>query len=359
MRVAPVCLLLAIGLVQSSASANPSPDERDRQESMLHFNAGNDAFSRGETHEAYREYLAAWRLYRAFDVACNLGRAEAELGKLSDAATHLAYCLDNFSASPQPELRAARLKYRELYRTVTAQVSKLEIEVEPDGAQVFMDGQKIGVAPLGRSLYVVPGQHSIQAHLPGYRDLERPVPATAGETRELRLSLVPLEPEPLPSAAAGAEDPAQPGDVAGEAPRFDAHRVVLLAGSALTLAGAGFGVGFYIQGAKLSDEATMLRTEIRQSDPDQDNPCSRNGDPACPRLADTIERRDRAWNISAAGFVTMGAAGLGTLAAWLWWPEDEGTVANPHSGSRGRVAEFAVYPMLDGRQFGASATGRF
>src|SRR6187551_1245331 len=127
------CLVL---LTSVTAQATPALQGSARDQAIVHFHEGNEAFTRGDTHEAYKQYQTAWQLHQTFDIACNLGRAEAELGKLPQAAEHLAYCLDHFSSSPQDELRDARQRYAELFHTVRTQVSSLTFDVDPDGAEV-------------------------------------------------------------------------------------------------------------------------------------------------------------------------------------------------------------------------------
>jgi len=317
-------LVLAVAVCSRVAAAGQA--DHDREQAIVHFNAGNEAFSRGNTHEAYREYRTAWQLNRAFDIACNLGRAEAELGKLTESAQHLRYCLDNFSASPQPHVRGARQKYAELFATVKAQVASVGLTVTPDGAEVSIDGERVGTTPLAHHVYLTPGMRRIEVRMPGYRELKWEVPATAGETRELNLQLEPLtanaeQPavgDPYPVESAGGQElhddaPVNPGSAR-------AKRIALVSGSALTLLGAGVGVGFYLHAPQLDDEARALRRSIQKQAPGEPAPCSGDRLNACSELADTVERRERASDWSKLGFVATGAFAIGTVAAWLFWP---------------------------------------
>src|SRR6187455_1412515 len=180
------CLAL---LASTMALATPVRQGSARDQAIVHFNEGNAAFTRGDTHEAYKQYQTAWQLHQTFDIACNLGRAEAELGKLPQAAEHLAYCLDHFSSSPQDDLRDARQRYAELFHAVRTQVSSLSFHVEPDGAEVSVNGARVGKTPLERSVFVLPGTQIVELRLQGYHHLKREIPAAAGESRSLRLTL--------------------------------------------------------------------------------------------------------------------------------------------------------------------------
>jgi tetratricopeptide (TPR) repeat protein len=91
---------------------------QDRERATELFSQGNEAFRAGRIADARNRYLLAWRLMPSFDIACNLGRAEAELELWRQAASHLRYCLDHFAATSRPEYRKAESKFRELYGVV-------------------------------------------------------------------------------------------------------------------------------------------------------------------------------------------------------------------------------------------------
>jgi len=283
-------------LTSATAAATPTRATSAHDQAIVHFNEGNQAFTRGDTHEAYRQYLTAWQLHRTFDIACNLGRAEAELGKLPQAASHLAYCLDHFSSSPQQDLQDARQRYSALFDTVRTQVASLRFEVAPDGAEVFVNGASVGTTPLEHDVYVMPGTQVVELKRHGYRDLEREVPAFAGESRSLALELERLEPAAAATPLAHASGTDQ-APVDAHANAVDARSIALVGGAVLTAAGAGVGLGFYFQGAKLDDEASVLRERIQADSATDPNPCAMNANATCAQLADTVDRRDQAWTI--------------------------------------------------------------
>ena len=322
-----LAVLVGVGPLVSHASkvkADDSLDAPASSEASAHFEAGNEAFSRGDTHEAYRQYAAAWERNKVFDVACNLGRAEAELGKLPLAAEHLSFCLANFSASPRPEVQSARARYAELFRTVRAQVATLAVQAKPDGAELLIDEVQVATLPLATPLYLRPGAHALTLRLQGYTDLRRNLPVAAGEARELSLELEPLGSAPnQPSAPAGGMAADAAPSVSGSpdsasATALGTRRIVLLTGGVLSVTGAALGVGFYLQGRKLDDEASSLRAYIGEQS-DGATACSGATTSSCEQLTDTIERRDRAFNVSTIGFAALGVFGLGTLAAMYFW----------------------------------------
>lgn len=342
----------AAALAPATVRAAPTRTMSARDQAVVHFQEGNQAFRRGDTHEAYRQYQIAWELHRTFDIACNLGRAEAELGKLTQAADHLAYCLDNFSSSPQQDLQSARQRYSELFRTIRAQVSSLRFDVDPDGARVFVNGVDVGTTPLERDIFVLPGRQVVELKLESYHDLRREIPASAGESRRLELRLVRLEAAELAAAAAAPAPVVHENATTTRTTKVASYAAsprsfAVVSGAVLTAVGAGVGLGFYLQGAKLDDEASVLRERIETDGASEPNPCATASHTACTQLEDTVDRRDRAWTISTVGFVSMGAFGLGTLAAWLWWPVDSSASAQAP----------VIAPVLTSHQLGAMISG--
>ena len=128
-----------------------------------------------------------------------------------------------------------------------------------------------------------------------------------------------------------------------------ARTIALVTGTALTVAGAAVGLGFYLQGAKLDDEAAVLRQRIQETSGPNPNPCSTPGDATCSQLANTVDRRDDAWTVSTVGFVSMGVFGLGTLATWLWWPTKSTSAQSKHGPT--------LTPVVTSQLLGATVSG--
>jgi PEGA domain len=76
--------------------------------------------------------------------------------------------------------------------TVTSQV---KIDVDPDRAAVFLDGQFVGYCHefggLGRAMLVAPGKHQIKIALVGYRDFTTEVNLQPNQKFTLKTTLIP------------------------------------------------------------------------------------------------------------------------------------------------------------------------
>lgn len=78
------------------------------------------------------------------------------------------------------------------YPSVTSQV---KLDVDPDRAAVFVDGQFVGYAHqfggMGRAMLVAPGKHQIKIALVGYRDFTTEVNLQPNQKFTLKTSLIP------------------------------------------------------------------------------------------------------------------------------------------------------------------------
>ncbi|HEX9621216.1 MAG TPA: PEGA domain-containing protein [Polyangiaceae bacterium] len=317
--------------------AQPAPTEEDRRRALELFRVGNTQFRDGAFIEARQTYLEAWTLAPTFDIACNLGRTEVELGLKRDAAEHLSFCLENFAASSRPEFRDAEDKFRILMDRVRPDVAGLHIVVEPAGAEVLVDATIVGHAPLRRDIFVEPGERLVRARLQGYASVERSVVAHQGRTRELRLDLVESSaPEARRSAVMpGATEPLaqspDPGPAGVDTPpprasHWPAEKwAAVIAGSALTAAGIGVGIGFSLRAGSLDDDVTRLR---EQSEREEGQGACYIGDSkmqlsqTCNELLEREDSYDTARNVALVGFIGGGVFAVSTSAVWLLWPDE-------------------------------------
>ncbi|HEV8548840.1 MAG TPA: PEGA domain-containing protein, partial [Polyangiaceae bacterium] len=149
--------------------------------------------------KAQRILNELWAESQTYDVALGLGQAELNLAQYMRAAEHLGFALSNLPPRESPELRA---RAEELMNLAKAQLSSVRVTVDPAGAEVLVDGQSVGRAPLGAEVPVEVGQHVISARQPGYDTADVRVDALSGQVHpvELHLSLA-AGLAPLPVAA--------------------------------------------------------------------------------------------------------------------------------------------------------------
>jgi hypothetical protein len=314
MRVRSLCVIVAAATPSLLTAPALAQDPQTRALEL--FRAGNEAFASGRTHRAYAAYREAWSLSPSYDIACNLGRAEAELGKARDAAEHLDFCLSHFAASSQPEHREAESRFRELLARVRLLVGRVVLRVRPAGAEVLLDGITLGPSPLPRPLYVEPGPHSVEARLPGYGTMKRDFNAGRAEQRFVEIVLERARAAPVASRRS-------PHSTRSTAPRASAPRPsaeasaripLLIGGASLTLATLAASSYFAIRAHSSWLDADELRQDVASGG------CSGPRVSICERLRETNDDEARQRNLADVGFIAAAVIGSATVATWLLWP---------------------------------------
>ncbi len=332
-RRALVGWLTAAGcLVVGSASAETSAEQREA--AREHFRLGNEAFARHDRERALAEYQKAYVLGRSFDIACNLGRVEHELRMWAQAAGHLDECLQNFSASTRPELRQAEKKFAALFDDVRGRVALFRIDVVPErGVLVTVDDRSV-LGPFPAKAFVLPGEHTVAAHLEGGEPTTRVHSLSAGGELvvqfDLRAPVAPVAAEATepaaPSSSGSSSSPSEalPSYVSSNDPptKDTLARLkwpVVVGGGVLAAAGVGLGTFFQVRRGQFADDAEEKRGQIGGGGA----ACSGStaADARCADLQGTLDDGERARALALGGFVAGGVLAVGTVAAWLFWPE--------------------------------------
>lgn len=309
------CLMLAF----NTAVAQPSNVDTVARDLLRR---GQAAANNGRWQEAYESFRAAWALNQRYVVACNLAQASLELEKFVEAAERARDCLRMLPTDTKP---AQRKVASEGYERARSQVGAVRIEVKPRGSEVFLDGKKLGLAPLAEDLFVEPGQHVVKVTYPSRTPAERTVVASKGEVQLVRLELEGAGGAPAGKSngehTTGNPGTGKPHDTSrdGVAPRT----VALIAGGALTAVAVGLGVGFRLKGSAAHDDAaTSLDAATSKFGP---APCSSAQGASSSLCAEVRSKRDEgdsANGISNVSFVAAGVLGVGTAAAFFLWPAE-------------------------------------
>jgi hypothetical protein len=205
-------------------------------ESARLFDEGLKAADLGQWEKAREHFQGAWRIRHHWKVAVNLGRAELKVGKNRDAAEHLTYFLRE---APADIGEAARKEPQQLLDKALAKVGRLNITVNPPGAEVLVDGHVVGLAPLPGPVFVEPGLVFVEARLEGFAQTRVSQTAAAGKEEAVNLVLV----RPLPGKGAlGGAVPTRPAPApGGEASPNSAKRVAGFVVGGVGVAGLGVG----------------------------------------------------------------------------------------------------------------------
>ncbi|MFO0587407.1 MAG: hypothetical protein U0441_07705 [Polyangiaceae bacterium] len=215
-----------------------------------HYDDGKAAAARGDWQAAYTSFRAGYAVQPHSSMVRALGDAAYHLGKSRDAAEYLALYLQKAPASAPVGERASA---QQMLADAKTRVGAIQITAPP-GAEVFVDKAFVGKAPLGRDVYVEPGNCEVEARAGDQYGQQRIV-AASGVTSPVKLVYGIVAP-PLPTATASGL-PTSTGPVA---PPLPPHN------PALGIAGLAVGGAAIVAGAVLlGSRATRPRRRRRPS----------------------------------------------------------------------------------------------
>ncbi|MGK4007427.1 PEGA domain-containing protein [Sorangium sp. So ce1036] len=296
----------------------------------------------GKYEEAEATLMSAWELNPTFDVAYNLGNTKYQLKKHREAAQYLSFALRNW-----PLLKSvAKLKPTAEQRLAESrsQVGAVTVAVSAVGAEVLVDGQVVGRAPLEGELFVEPGEHQVEARLQGYAPASQTVQVEKAETAKVELAMTLLQSEateaaPGANAGAGESAPAagsgalvaeQPpvAPVEPAAPPEERNWVPVIALGVASVVGLGVGLGTTVAGSNVLDDVHARRQAIRDAGGQCTKPSAAFVDD-CAELSGTGERVDMLGHVAGAAYVASGVLAAAALTYALWPRDEAGAAGQP------------------------------
>lgn len=300
-RFAGVVVVLLLSTLSTKVRAQEDPACAATDDTTTLFQRARENFEAERYDASYGCYKKHWDIRESYDVAANLGNLEvSQLKKYADGATHLHYARENLPASmPAAKRSEVKAKINERLGEALAHVQVLELTVLPRDAEVVIDGQSAGRAPLRMPIYLEPGTHSLLVQLAGHAPIEKSIDAKAGTKEAFELTLTAdLPSDGEATAPAGLPTPAPAADEGSPALGI----AVLATGGAAAVAG----VILIVLSAGAGSDTEALTTEI-QSDPaaPSENPCGAGPAPH-PKCGDL--------DAAAGDQITFRNAGIAAVA---------------------------------------------
>jgi hypothetical protein len=369
------------------------------------FADGVAAFDAGRYEDARLAFQQAYSLTQVPAVLLNLGLSEVKAGRVVEGGNHLLRFLREAKDAKPEQIKSAN---DALSGGVSKRASLLTVSVDAQGADVSIDGAKVGVSPLPGPIYVEPGSRTVLATL-GAKSAFAKVDAQRGKPSAATINLnagappaivaAPITaPAPAPAnttapppASPSGSQPAVPPWVdpvvspnqtppgstppppeptpssSGRRPFLDWYldRPLAWAGTGLAGLGFGLGIGFGVAASNSANDVEAIALAIRNeasSDGVTGAPCgpesgSGAGDvypEACGALRDAIGVHDANNALTITGFVVGGLALAGTVtyAVFDWY------LASPRDAGNASV-NVGVMPVVTPTFQGLGAVGRF
>jgi hypothetical protein len=308
-------LFLAIASAARFARADEPAEKAEARE---RFKAGLGHVQQGDLAAAIADFESAYRVSPNFAVLYNLGQAYAAVGRAADAVRTLERFLTEGGDQVAPERRSF---VRASIERERAKLCRLEIEVAPPEAEVFLDGRRLKDNASG-TLELDPGEHLVVAELDGYQPQLSHVELASGESSRVSLNLeraphdlalpavVAKQPPPLPATVPPNDALPAPDDRGVKSAR---NWALGLGAGGLALAGTA--VGLFVWNTS--------RYHSWQTDRDRYNAMLANGSSGPSMVAENNALTDRAVNIqradSAAVGLAVAAGAVLTSAAIVWF----------------------------------------
>lgn len=222
-----------------------------------------------------------------------------------------------------------RASIRTVEEAIAQHVGRLRVVGNPVGAEVLVNGERIGMLPLAEPKVLETGSYILEVRKAGYFPLRRPISVGTGlalsqETTELKVSSI----SALPASSAGAS-------VSGASGSGSDAAVSPLRSRWITVALAGTSVGLLATSA-----VAFVARENEASHWNDDSACLDPMNPSASREDLCGDSRSDAKTAQTVGIVT-GALGLGfggaAVAHFIW------SAPEPTTGSRARPSTACAF----------------
>jgi hypothetical protein len=174
-------MLLSLGTRAEPASSDAN---RGKDKASAHFERGVALAREGKLEAAVLEFEGAYRAHPHYSVLFNLGQARAAMGQSVEAVDAFRRYLDEGGTAID---RARRAHVLELVAFHEKRIGSLELVVEPDGAEIWIDGRLLGTSPVSRPVKLAEGTHSVSIRKDGFGPVAGSVRVEAGSTAKLAL----------------------------------------------------------------------------------------------------------------------------------------------------------------------------
>lgn len=203
-------LLLAavLSALPAAAFADPTTEARERfQEGVRLFRASDYAAARAAFEDANR-------ILPNSRILANIAACWAGEGRNGEAlSTYRRFLREAGEGVP----RRARDEAQSEVDRLRQLVCDIVVVVEPERAEIIVDGRSYGASPLAGPISVEPGEHAVDVRAEGYSPFPRRFTCQAGSETDMAVVLdrlaAPRESQPAPPPPNGATEPEPPPPV--------------------------------------------------------------------------------------------------------------------------------------------------
>jgi hypothetical protein len=200
---APLFVCFGARAQDSAPTGEAQVSDEVRKEASARFRRGVELFQEGAFRAALVEFQRAYDIAPDFRLLYNIGQAQVQvqdyLGANRSYERYLADGGSDVDPARREEVETALTALRE-------RVARLVIRVDKDGADVFVDDQRVGTSPMSATVAVNLGRHRVYARLADGAAGEKVVDVAGGDLTEVDLVIVEVPPSPVASGPSATED---------------------------------------------------------------------------------------------------------------------------------------------------------
>jgi hypothetical protein len=325
--------LIAVVFLSSSFAPLAAHAAAPKPEALV--NQAVELRRNGDDEGALALLVQAYGLARAPRTAGQLGLCEQALGRWAEAETYLTEAL---KAQDDPWVKKNRRTIEDALAVVKSHIARIEIQGDPQAAEVWVNGTLVGKLPLGSPVRVAAGEVEVELRAPNFVSEKKTMRLEAGQYQRIilhaseRPAAMPPPPPPPPAAASSETTnivvnvPESHGGTATPPPTVTREPEAAASSGRLALkwvawglGAAALGVGVY--GAEGNANGVSSFDAKCGIDPSTGKAISKTGpagDAACATQKSDYESKAR---IGIGGFVAAGALAATGLILWLTEPQ--------------------------------------
>jgi hypothetical protein len=287
----------------------------------------------GDDEGALALLLQAYALARAPRTAGQLGLCEQALGRWAEAETYLTEAL---KVADDPWVKKNRGTIEDALAFVKSHIARIEIQGDPQGSEVWVNGALAGKLPLASPVRVAAGEVEVELRATGFVSEKKTMRLEAGQYQRIILhaSERPAPPAAPPPAAAPSETttvvvnvPESRGGTAPPPPTVTKEPEAAASNGRLALKWVAWGLGAVAAGvgaygAVANSSGVSSFDSTCGIDPATGKAISKagtsSGDAACVSKKSDYESKAR---LGIGGFVAAGALAVTGFVLWLTEPE--------------------------------------
>ena len=199
-----IVLGLALSTSASASAQGPAAAGATASDAEQHFKRGIKLFDDGDFKLALVEFERSYELVPNFRVLYNIGEVQFQLNHYAAALRTLSHYLEVGGERILPNRRAEVQRDLEALKIRTAH---LGVNVNVPGAEILVDGERIGRSPLVESELIDAGAHRLVVQKQGYVAYSEAVTLAGADERAVDVRLAPVPEVEAPRIVEVRESP--------------------------------------------------------------------------------------------------------------------------------------------------------